>query len=829
MSLLIEHLEQRQLLSGVSVGGDAFPTPPLPHSAITVIPGQQYHTLSAVPALNSHPSAYAQLVLEFDGDGASAWDFGGGSYFVPTTSAFSLDGDRSTFSDSEIDFINEVWARVAEKYSPFNINVTTVDPGTLANGRVQKVVIGGKGQWLGMDAGGVGTYGGFAGPASNKVYVFSDLAGDSPSVVGEAVAHEAGHGFGLDHQSIYDRFDDKVIEYNPGSYRASPVMGFNPNSQRKLWWEGRDANGLWQSDADIIASAANGFGYRSDDHTLTSSASVDGSLYSSSGVIERPGDEDGFVFNTSGAQSIGVRISAGGPGIMLDSQFEIRSNVNSGYTVFARSNTSNLNETLTGIQLPAGTYRLVVSGTDISLGTDGTGDGLGSYDVKVLAGRAEQSEYNVAAGGSVTLSAAGPNALGYNWDLDGDGVFGESGSSAKRGNEQGKTVHFNAAGLAGNSQKTVHVRVTDGPIFSVGNAIIHVESAPGPTPSPTQWASRDIGAVGATGSSASGADGSIAVTGAGANIYGTADAFQFASQDFIGDGQIVARVDSFNATEGWAKAGVMMRAGLGANAKNAYMYVTPDNGVQFAVRDATGGLTWSSPHVPTATIPQWLKLVRQGDLLKGYASSDGLQWRLIGQRTVALGQTAQAGLAVTSRLAGVSATARFSSASLAPATLATLPTATLPVATSYVRDGASANTAFGDASSLFVKKSSTGYTRETYLQVDLSGVASIGRAVLRLYGNTDGAQVAVGAWGVESSRPVGSLTYNNRPTGGVALGSTVINSAAGWYEWDVTAFLQDQRAAGNTNVTLALRGTAQTVALAQFASSGSTAPQLLIS
>jgi hypothetical protein len=828
MSLSIEHLESRWLLSGVSFDSDlpvsAIPPLAVRPPAITASGG--LHSLSSTPSLNSRPSAYAQLVLDFNGDPASTWDFGGGSYFVPATPAFSLDSNRSTFSDSEIATIDEIWARVAEKYSPFNINVTTVDPGTLDDRHVQKVVIGGDGAWLGMEAGGVGTFGGFAGSASNKVYVFSDLAGDNTAVIAEAAAHEAGHGFGLEHQSSYNQFNEKVDEYNPGSYKASPVMGFNPNSQRKLWWEGRNAAGNWQSDADIIASSTNGFGYRPDDHTLTSSLSADGSLLTASGVIERDGDEDGFVFSTNGADSIGVRISADGPGIMLDSQFEIRSNQDTGYRVFARSNTTNLNETLANLQLPAGTYRLVVEGTPISLGNAGTGEGLGSYDVKMLAGHASQSHYDVTAGNTVALSAAGPGGLSYSWDLDGDGIFGETGSSARRGNEQGQNVQFSAAGLTSASQQAVHVRISDGPIFSVGSAIVDVHPAANPTSIPTQWTSRDIGAVGASGSLVAGANGTLAVTGAGANIYGTADAFQFASQSLAGDGQMVARVDSFNAAEGWAKAGIMMRAGLDASAKNAYMYVTPGNGVQFAVRDSTGGLTWSSQYYPTASIPQWLKLVRQDNTLSGYASADGVQWKLIGQHTVSLGQTTQAGLAVTSRLKGVLATANFSGASISSAHLTAM---SVPLGATYVRDGASSNTNFSGDPSLFVKQSSVGYTRESYLQFDLSALTDISHAVLRLYGQTDGKPMDVSAWGIDSGLSAPSLTYNNRPQGGTSLGTTSIAAAQAWYEWGVTAFLQDQKAAGKTIATLALRGDGQTVALAEFASGGANAPQLVVS
>ena len=55
-----------------------------------------------------------------------------------------------------------------------------------------------------------------------------------------------------------------------------------------------------------------------------------------------------------------------------------------------------------------------------------------------------------------TLPLAG-RPLTYAWDLDNDGVFGETGSGAARGNETGTDPSFNAAGLDGPSTHVVHL------------------------------------------------------------------------------------------------------------------------------------------------------------------------------------------------------------------------------------------------------------------------------------------------------------------------------------------------------------------------------------
>jgi len=76
--------------------------------------------------------------------------------------------------------------------------------------------------------------------------------------------------------------------------------------------------------------------------------------------------------------------------------------------------------------------------------------------------------YVAAEGGTVILDASAssdPNqaaaSLSYEWDLDGDGNFGETGAGALRGDEVGINPTFNAAGLDGPSSIVVDLRVTD--------------------------------------------------------------------------------------------------------------------------------------------------------------------------------------------------------------------------------------------------------------------------------------------------------------------------------------------------------------------------------
>ena len=182
---------------------------------------------------------------------------------------------------------------------------------------------------------------------------------------------------------------------------------------------------------------------------------------------------------------------------------------------------------------------------------------------------------------------------------------------------------------------------------SIGNsaqsAVVAVSVQGAPLPSP--WLHRDIGGVGAVGD-ASYAGGTFTVSGSGEDIWNSADAFHFVHRTLDGDGEIIARVVSVQNTDGWAKAGVMLRETLDANSRYAFAAITPEQGAAFQRRTATAGDAEHTPG-PGATAPYWLRLVRAGDLFSAYSSDTGTSWTLVGAQSIAMGASIQAGLAVT--------------------------------------------------------------------------------------------------------------------------------------------------------------------------------------
>lgn len=140
-------------------------------------------------------------------------------------------------------------------------------------------------------------------------------------------------------------------------------------------------------------------------------------------------------------------------------------------------------------------------------------------------------------------------------------------------------------------------------------------------------------------------NGTISVSAEGGDIWGTADRCGFYNRAWTGDGEVIARVTGLNNPHGWAKVGVMIRTTLDANSAQATMVCTPEQGVAFQRRKTAGA---SSANSQAWEEFQWVKLVRKGEAITGYASVNGEEWLQIGTDTFpGLPQTVYVGLAAS--------------------------------------------------------------------------------------------------------------------------------------------------------------------------------------
>lgn len=182
-----------------------------------------------------------------------------------------------------------------------------------------------------------------------------------------------------------------------------------------------------------------------------------------------------------------------------------------------------------------------------------------------------------------------------------------------------------------------------------------------------EWSHSDVGATGTAGAATLSGT-TFTVSGAGADVWGSADAFHYAYQSLSGDGSIVARVATIETVNAWTKAGVMIRSSLSPSSAHAFMLVaaSPTKGVPFQRRVADDGLTTSTTG-SQSTAPRWVKLVRAGSIISGYESADGVAWTLVGSDTFAMPGNVLIGLAVSSHVTGVTATATFDNVTITAA------------------------------------------------------------------------------------------------------------------------------------------------------------------
>ncbi len=158
------------------------------------------------------------------------------------------------------------------------------------------------------------------------------------------------------------------------------------------------------------------------------------------------------------------------------------------------------------------------------------------------------------------------------------------------------------------------------------------------------------------------------VTGSGANIWGTNDAFHFIWRRVSGDLMLTANVQWIGGGKNpHRKAAWMVRQGLDAAAPYADVAVHGDGLISLQYRRVAGGPTLEvqSPVKAPATV----RLERNGDLFTLSVARAGQPFQPAGAVTVTLPDPVYAGLAVCSHDATVSETAVFSDVSSSSAVL----------------------------------------------------------------------------------------------------------------------------------------------------------------
>ena len=201
---------------------------------------------------------------------------------------------------------------------------------------------------------------------------------------------------------------------------------------------------------------------------------------------------------------------------------------------------------------------------------------------------------------------------------------------------------------------------------------------------PRDWTKDDVadlslwfrGHPASVGSFVEGPVGTYTMTGAGADIWDEGDEFHYVYKMLYRAGSIVARVDSLENTNSWAKAGVMIRETLDPNSVHAFACLTPGNGVAFQRRHTRGGSSFNTNETPIGVgpyfgaepyrVPYWVKIERDlsGNFTASH-SSNGTTWVQLGTpENIPMGANAYIGLALTSHDAALTCQAVFSNVAL---------------------------------------------------------------------------------------------------------------------------------------------------------------------
>ncbi len=380
-----------------------------------------------VPIFHSNPSASKKIFLDFDGHvvvGTSWNQYNNGNpIYAP---AYSSDGNIFDFSSTELNRIEETWKRIAEDYAPFDVDVTTEEPPaslfTQGNQAIRVLFttdrdepqLGGTGNYWFGGAGGVAFLNSWSFNNDTPVWVFENNLGANAKNMAEAGSHEVGHALNLSHDGT-----SSVSYYSghggTGTTSWAPIMGVGYNRNVTQWSRGEynNANNT-QNDLAIITNP-NRLPYRSDDHSsvITNAAaatplvSVGSINVDVAGIIERADDVDVFRIDAFGTTSVNLNIDPFAIGPNLDIQATIYDSTGA---IVATDNPTNRLDASFNLNLPAGTYTLVIDGVGFATPANGFSDyaSLGQYNITGTIDFADP----VPGGPQVTAAPVSNSAIG---------------------------------------------------------------------------------------------------------------------------------------------------------------------------------------------------------------------------------------------------------------------------------------------------------------------------------------------------------------------------------------------------------------------------------
>lgn len=345
--LQVESLETRKLLAGDILTPETGSIPRAPEELVSAssayfrqfdnVPKSEANVAAITDLdktffLHSRPSATKTIYLDFDGFRASGtfWNTGRGRDPI-ISPAWDPANNGPDFTNGELLEIQQVWQLVSADFSPFDVNVTTEDPGEAAlvntgggDDRWGNRVVFTPDDFPAPGAGGVAYIGSFSwnyatpGGTDTPSYVFNYGA----IFAAAAASHEVGHTLGLSHDGTNSQhpFQPNAAYYNghgTGEHSWGPIMGVGGYYNNVTTWDngvyfganngGTGANYGDGPDDLVVITTQHGFGYVPDEDggTAVTATLLSGVINTAGRVdishfatIERNDDLDFFSFQT---------------------------------------------------------------------------------------------------------------------------------------------------------------------------------------------------------------------------------------------------------------------------------------------------------------------------------------------------------------------------------------------------------------------------------------------------------------------------------------------------------------------------------------------------
>jgi hypothetical protein len=385
--------------------------------------------VDAALTLHSRPSSTKKIFLDFDGFTVASGTAWAGSISTGTKGGFSLDGAGSPgFTQTELDYITTVWTIVAEKYSAFDVDVTTEnqtdDALTRTSGGDSAYgthVVFTDDQSARPSGCGVSGCAGIAwvGVFDNvetlnqyePAWVYTTLnfgSGDVHQTAGQAAnsaSHEVGHTLGLRH----DVTNAQPNGYYGGHDIWSPIMGssnravqqFDNNGYPDAATPGQvdPTDGTTPDPDDFDVMSKSGISYRPD----TEGGALS-SPYTADGVITSDADTDTFTVSRSACTGA-VTVSATGIGLGQTLDLKLTVTGPSGTLVDNPTTGSGPGVPNVPTGMNASINVPTASSGTMSIVVEGVGDATSGY-----SGYGSVGQYHLAVTGCVASGTTPPTA-----------------------------------------------------------------------------------------------------------------------------------------------------------------------------------------------------------------------------------------------------------------------------------------------------------------------------------------------------------------------------------------------------------------------------------